>query len=55
MKQTRKTNALKRLQAQLASGVKPEKINGKTTSNKVPLSPYDIVRIKKEITILLNL
>lgn len=45
----RQQRALARLQQQLQVGTKPEKINGKTTGNQVPLTDKDKVRIEKEI------
>lgn len=51
-KEERQANALERLQRQLQVGTKPEKINGKTTGNQVPLTSTDKARIEKEITIL---
>lgn len=52
MKQRQKS-ALERLKAQLESGVKPLKVNGKTSSKeKVKLTDSDIVRINKEIASL---
>lgn len=51
----RRKNALMRLEKQLQSGVKPEKIYDKskkrfvTTSNLIPLNELDISRIQKEI------
>lgn len=45
-KAQRQLNALKRLQAQLSSGVKTKK---GTKDEKTPLSDYDIKRINKEI------
>ena len=48
----RKQFALARLQQQLQVSTKPEKINGKTTGNQVPLTDKDKIRIEKEITIL---
>lgn len=49
----RKTNALELLKKQLKSGVKPEKINGKTSlTKKVALSEGDQKRIKKDIETL---
>jgi len=47
-------SALARLQQQLQVGTKPEKINGRTTGNQVPLTSNDKARIEKEITILSN-
>jgi hypothetical protein len=48
----RQQRALARLQQQLQVGTKPEKINGKTTGNQVPLTSTDKARIEKEINIL---
>lgn len=48
-KQSRRTRALTMLETQLKSGVKTEKVDGKTTGNKVPLSEQDVKRIKREI------
>ncbi len=48
----RREGAKKQLEAQLKRGTKPEKINGKTTSNMIPLTPADIKRINNEIEIL---
>ena len=48
----RQQSALVRLQQQLQVGTKPEKINGRTTGNQVPLTSTDKARIEKEITIL---
>jgi len=42
-------NALKRLEAQLISGVKTKK---GTRDEKIPLTPKDVVRIKGEIETL---
>ena len=50
----RQMSALARLQQQLQVGTKPEKINGRTTGNQVPLTDKDKVRIEKEITSLSN-
>ena len=52
--QQRQMSALARLQQQLQVGTKPEKINGKTTGNQVPLSSTDKARIEREITTLSN-
>ena len=54
LKEQRQMSALARLQQQLQVGTKPEKINGKTTGNQVPLTDKDKVRIEKEITTLSN-
>ena len=43
---------LERLESQLATGKKPEKINGKTTNKKVNLTEKDKLRINSEIKIL---
>ena len=50
----RQMSALVRLQQQLQVGTKPEKIEGKTTGNQVPLTSSDKARIEKEITSLSN-
>jgi len=50
----RQMSALARLQQQLQVGTKPEKINGRTTGNQVPLTSNDKARIEKEITSLSN-
>ena len=41
--------ALVRLQNQLKSGTKPDRVDGKTTSNRVPLTDSDKTRIGKEM------
>lgn len=51
---TRRAGALQRLEAQLSHGNKPEKINGKTTSNMIPLTEGDKKRIAREIETLKN-
>jgi hypothetical protein len=48
----RQKAALERLEDQLESGKKPERIVGKTTNKLVPLEKTDIERIKKQIEIL---
>jgi len=50
----RRENAKKVLEAQLVRGTKPEKVNGKTTSTMVALTPADITRINKEIEAINN-
>jgi len=45
----RRESAKKRLEAQLLSGKKPEKINGKTTSKLVALNESDRKRINEQI------
>lgn len=49
-REQRQQRALARLQQQLQVGTKPEKINGKTTGNQVPLTDKDRVRIEREIS-----
>jgi len=51
-KQSRQIRSLDLLEKQLKSGNKSEKIDGKTTNNKIPLSEQDIKRIKNEIGVL---
>lgn len=51
-KELRRSSALDLLQTQLKRGTKPEKIDGKTTSNMVPLTEGDVKRIKREIELL---
>ena len=48
----RKTRALVRLEAQLKSGVKPEKVNGKTTQKQIPLNDSDKKRLGKVVETL---
>ena len=48
----RKISALGRLEAQLKSKLKPERVDGKTTMKKIPLSDSDEKRIKAEIKVL---
>ena len=50
----RRASAKKMLEAQLLAGTKPEKINGKTTTNKVALTTSDITRINREIEAINN-
>ena len=54
LKEQRQQSALARLQQQLQVGTKPEKINGKTTGNQVPLTSTDKARIEREIETLSN-
>lgn len=49
-KEQRQQSALVRLQQQLQVGTKPEKIEGRTTGNQVPLTSTDKARIEREIT-----
>lgn len=49
---SRRERAYKMLEEQLKRGTKPEKINGKTTSNMVPLTERDKTRIAKEMLTL---
>lgn len=51
-KEQRQQSALVRLQQQLQVGTKPEKIEGRTTGNQVPLTSTDKARIEREITSL---
>jgi hypothetical protein len=46
---TRRASAKNLLEEQLTRGTKPEKINGKTTSNMIPLTEKDKSRISREI------
>ena len=46
---TRRASAKSLLEAQLARGTKPEKIDGKTTTKMIPLSEVDKARIIREI------
>lgn len=48
----RRQGALERLEAQLKSGKKPEKVKGKSTGKMVELGDNDLKRIKNEITTL---
>lgn len=50
----RRESAKKMLEAQLLRGTKPEKINKKTTSKMVALTPVDITRINREIEAINN-
>lgn len=52
MKHERRAGALARLESQQSSGVKPEKIDGKTTGKMVKFTEKDTKRIEREITIL---
>jgi hypothetical protein len=51
---SRRDRAKKMLETQLLRGTKPEKINGKTTANMIPLTDFDKKRINKEIDVLNN-
>jgi len=53
-KTERQQSALARLQQQLQVGTKPEKIEGITTGNQVPLTSTDKARIEREIESLSN-
>lgn len=48
-KRLRRQSALSLLEAQIKSGEKPEKINGKTTENMIPLTEIDKKRINNDI------
>ena len=54
LKEQRQQSALARLQQQLQVGTKPEKIEGRTTGNQVPLTSTDKARIEREIETLSN-
>jgi len=45
----RRENAKKMLEAQLKRGTKPEKVDGKTTRNMIPLTDANRKRIEREI------
>jgi len=51
-KTSRRQGALARLEAQLKSGKKPQKVEGKDTGKKTELTENDTKRIQKEITLL---
>ena len=48
----RRKNAKVVLEEQLVRGTKPEKVNGKTAPNMIPLTEGDKKRINKEIETL---
>jgi hypothetical protein len=50
----RRESAKRLLEAELTRGTKPEKIDGKTTSKMIPLTPGDVSRIKNELYIINN-
>lgn len=50
----RRRSVLTRLEAQLKSGRKPEKVDGKSTTNLIQLGEKDIKRITKEMETLKN-
>jgi hypothetical protein len=50
MKKLRLKSALERLETQLQSGLKPNKIDGKIYIGNVPLLPSDKERIEREIS-----
>jgi len=50
--ESRRRSAADRLNAQLATGTKPEKIDGKTSTKQVPLSEGNIKRINAELVVL---
>jgi len=49
---SRRDRAYKMLEEQLKRGTKPEKANGKTTKNMIPLTEFDKKRISKEMELL---
>jgi hypothetical protein len=51
---SRREGAKERLEAQLKTGKKPEKVNGKTTMNSVSLTEFDKKRINNEINAINN-
>jgi len=51
-KRRRQTGALERLEAQLKSGKKPLKVDGKTINEVIDLTEGDTKRIKSQIEIL---
>jgi len=51
-KQDRQRRVLETLEKTLKSGLRAEKIDGKTTGNKIPQTEADVKRLKKEIGIL---
>jgi len=50
----RRESARKLLEEQLKRGSKPEKIDGRTTNNLIPLTDADKTRIKRELEVLCN-
>jgi hypothetical protein len=48
----RRNSALEQLEAQLKTGLKPEKNDGKTTTKKIPLTDGDKKRINNQIEVL---
>ncbi len=48
-KRSAKEKALQRLENQLKVGDKPERVDGRTTTNRLPLADADRTRISKEI------
>jgi hypothetical protein len=48
----RREGALSRLEAQVKSGKKPEKVKGKSTGKMVELGEKDLKRINNEIEVL---
>ncbi len=52
LKNRSRTSALRLLEKQLASGVKPLRVDGKTTKETTELTDKDKSRIQKEIEIL---
>jgi hypothetical protein len=51
-RRNRRQSAYSLLETELNRGTKPEKINGKTTKNMIPLSEVDKKRITLEMEIL---
>jgi len=50
----RRASAKSLLEVELERGTKPEKVNGKTTSNMIPLTEKDKTRINNEIEAINN-
>jgi hypothetical protein len=51
-KRKRQSSALNLLEAQLKTGTKPEKVEGRTTNKQISHNESDTKRIKKEIEVL---
>lgn len=51
-KKRRQRSVIEQREAQLKTGTKPEKVNGRTTNKQIPLTENDVKRIKKEIEVL---
>lgn len=51
-RKSRRNTAIRLLNEQLERGTKPEKVDGKTTENMIPLTEFDKKRINKELATL---